>query len=228
MTRITNAEIGSYIPYGLLAQLVEHIVHIDGVTGSSPVQTTILEKSELNPDWEWVRISCFYLGNRCITEESRKGVTGKQEILCPIHASIWTLFHYPMDKESEENTMNELASRIHDDQNGLDYMRAGDYYIPDIRLILHKPIGKYGRMRRRYLEQYRPVLYNRLVLSGKLSDELYRVDQAANALLDVLIPQMAKDVGVTEKLKAQDQMRWIGMMNTIKAQAEEIVLQKII
>ena len=57
-----------HITSGLLAQLVEHIVHIDGVTGSSPVQTTILEKSELNPDWEWVRISCFYLGNRRVTE----------------------------------------------------------------------------------------------------------------------------------------------------------------
>ena len=124
--------------------------------------------------------------------------------------------------------MNELASRIHDDQNGLDYVRAGDYYIPDIRLMQHKPIGKYGRMRRRYLEQYRPVLYNNLVLSGKLNDDLYRVDQAANELLDILIPKMAKDAGVTEELKAHNQMRWIGMMNTVKAQAEEIVLQKIV
>ena len=90
------------------------------------------------------------------------------------------------------------------------------------------PIGKYGRMRRRYLEQHRPVLYNRLMLRGKLNDELYRVDQAANELLDTLIPQMAKDAGVTEQLKAHDQMRWVGMMNTVKAQAEEIVLQKIV
>ena len=124
--------------------------------------------------------------------------------------------------------MNELASRIHDNQNGLDYVCSGDYCIPDIRLMQHKPIGKYGRMRRRYLEQYRPVLYNRLALNGKLNDDLYRVDQGANELLDTLIPQMAKDAGVTEELKAHDQMRWIGMMNTVKTQAEEIVLQRII
>ena len=124
--------------------------------------------------------------------------------------------------------MNEFASRIHDDQNGLDYVCYGDYYIPDIRLTQHKPIGKYGRMRRRYLEQHRPILYNRLVLSGKLNDELYQADRAADELLDVLIPQMAKDAGVTEGLKAHDQMRWIGMMNTVKVQAEEIVLQKIV
>ena len=124
--------------------------------------------------------------------------------------------------------MSELASRIHDEQNGLDYVRAGDYYIPDIRLMQHKPIGKYGRIRRRYLEQYRPVLYNRLMLRGKLNDELYRVDQAANELLDALIPQMAKEAGVTEELKAHNQMRWIGMMNTVKAQAEEVVLQRVV
>lgn len=124
--------------------------------------------------------------------------------------------------------MNELAARIHDNQNGLDYVCSGDYCIPDIRLMQHKPIGKYGRMRRRYLEQYRPVLYNRLVLSGKLNDELYLADRASNALLDALIPQMAEGAGVTEELKAHDQMRWVGMMNTVKAQAEEIVLQKIV
>ena len=124
--------------------------------------------------------------------------------------------------------MNKLASRIHDDQNGLDYVRVGDCYIPDIRLMQHKPIGKYGRMRRRYLKQYRPVLYNSLVLSEKLNDDLYRVDQAANELLDILIPKMAKDAGVTEELKAHNQMRWIGMMNTVKVRAEEIVLQRII
>ena len=111
---------------------------------------------------------------------------------------------------------------------GAVYMRVGDYYIPDIRLTQHKLIGKYGRMRRRYLEQHRPILYNRLVLSGKLNDELYRADQAANELLDILIPKMAKDAGVTEELKAHNQMRWVGMMNTIRAQTEEIVLQRVV
>ena len=121
-----------------------------------------------------------------------------------------------------------MATFIHDDQNGLDYKCVGDYYIPDIRLTQHKVIGKYGRMRRRYLEQHRPILYNRLVLSGKLNDELYQTDQASNALLDALIPQIAKGAGVTEELKAQNQMRWVGMMNTVKVQAEEIVLQRVV
>ena len=94
--------------------------------------------------------------------------------------------------------MNELAYRIHDEKNGLDYVRAGDYYIPDIRIMQHKPIGKYGRKRRQYLEQHRPILYNRLVLSGKLNDELYQVDHDANVLLNALIQQMAKVAGVTE------------------------------
>ena len=120
--------------------------------------------------------------------------------------------------------MKKLASRIHDDQNGLDYVCAGDYYIPDIRLPHQKSIGKYGRMRKRYLEQYRPVLYNRLVLGGKLNDKLYQVDRAANELLDILISKMVKDAGMIEELKAQHQMRWVGMMDTIKAQAEEIVI----
>ena len=90
------------------------------------------------------------------------------------------------------------------------------------------PLGKYGRMRLRYLKKHRPCTYTALLLSGKLYDELHDADETAQRMLDQLIPQMAKDADVTEEMKASDPMRWIGMMNTIKAQVEEIIFDEVI
>lgn len=124
--------------------------------------------------------------------------------------------------------MNTLPSRIHDDKNGLDYILVGDYYIPDLRLKPSKPIGKYGRLRMQDLKEHRPGLYSSLLLSDKLNDDLVSVDEQAQHLLDTMIPQMAKEAGVDEALKARDQMKWVRMMNTIKAQVEEIIVTEII
>ena len=124
--------------------------------------------------------------------------------------------------------MNTLPSKIHDYNNGLDYTLVGDYYFPDFKPFEVPPLGKYGRMRLRYLKEHRPCTYTALLLSGKLYDDLHDADETAQRMLDQLIPQMAKDADVTEEMKASDPMSWIGMMNTIKAQVEEIIFGEII
>ena len=124
--------------------------------------------------------------------------------------------------------MNMLPSKIHDHNNDLDYMLVGDYYLPELKPFEAPPLGKYGRMRLRYLKKHRPCTYTALLLSGKLYDDLHDADETAQRMLDQLIPQMANDADVTEEMKASDPMRWIGMMNMIKAQVEEIIFSKVI
>lgn len=112
----------------------------------------------------------------------------------------------------------------------LTYSRCGDYYIPNLKLTEQpdKPIGKYGRMRQRYLKEYRPALYSSLLLSEKLYPHLLEIDEAANERMDIFMPQLMKAAGVTEELKATDQMKWVGMMNALKAQAEEMIVAELI
>ena len=113
----------------------------------------------------------------------------------------------------------------------LHYIQNGDYQIP--ALILEeqaelKPLGKYGRMRKTYLKEHRTVLYNNLLLTGKLTAHLQEIDETANSRLEQLIPELAKAAGATDALKARDPMRWVGLMNNCKAQAEEIILTELI
>ena len=112
----------------------------------------------------------------------------------------------------------------------LTYSRCGDYYIPDLKLSeqTETPIGKYGRMRKQYLKKHRPILYNSLILQERLYPHLLEIDKAANERMDTLMPQLMKAAGVDEALKAADQMRWVGVMNTLKAQAEEMILSELI
>ena len=124
--------------------------------------------------------------------------------------------------------MNALPSKIHDNQNGLDYTLVGDYYLPDIEIKASQPLGNYGRARMKYLKEHRPGLYSRLLLSGKMYDDLNEVDAEAPRLLDEVIPQMAAEAGVDEGLKAADPMRWVRMMNAIKAQVEEIICNNVV
>lgn len=113
--------------------------------------------------------------------------------------------------------------------NELTYTRVGDYYIPDLKLEEpEKPIGKYGRMRLRYLKKYRPALYSSLLLTEKLYPHLLEIDEAANKRMDILMPQFMKAAGVTEELKATDQMKWVGLANACRAQAEEIIRNELI
>ncbi|HJI06363.1 MAG TPA: TnpV protein [Faecalibacterium prausnitzii] len=112
----------------------------------------------------------------------------------------------------------------------LTYTRCGDYYIPDLKLSEQPeaPIGKYGRMRQRYLKEHRPGLYSSLILSEKLYPHLLEIDRAARKRMDAMLPHMMEAAGVTEELKASDPMRWVGLMNTLKAQAEEIIQDELI
>ena len=116
------------------------------------------------------------------------------------------------------------------EQNGGTYTQVGDYLIPNISLpdAPAYPIGKYGRMREAYLKEHRPGLYTQLILSGKLYEHLSEVERACNDRLDIMIPQMAEAQGVTEALKVQDQLGWVGRMNEIKHSAEESILAEII
>ncbi|MGN0385861.1 MAG: TnpV protein [Lachnospiraceae bacterium] len=114
--------------------------------------------------------------------------------------------------------------------NELTYTRSGDYWIPDLTLSQQEtqPLGKYGRMRKAYLQEHRPVLWNSLILSEKLYPHLREIDEAAHHRLDTLIPQLIKAAGVTEYQKAADPLKWVGRMNALKAQAEEIIMSELI
>lgn len=110
------------------------------------------------------------------------------------------------------------------------YTRSGDYFIPDIALpeASNRSIGKYGRMRHRYLKEHRPVLYTSMILDGTLWDHLAEIDSACNKRLDVLVSGMQERQGITEALKARDPMAWIGTMNNIRSAAEEIICAEVI
>ena len=110
------------------------------------------------------------------------------------------------------------------------YIQCGDYLIPDLGLTEQeqKPLGKYGRMRREYLEKNRPGLYTRMILDGTLMEHLHEIDDTCQKRLDQMIPQMADAEGVTESLKAKNQMLWVGKMNELRASAEEILLNELI
>lgn len=112
----------------------------------------------------------------------------------------------------------------------LTYTRCGDYDIPNLGLSCHenKPIGKYGRMRKRYLQEHRPVLFNCLLLSETLYHHLREIDEAAHHRLDTLMSQLIEAAGVTENLKTATPLKWVGLMNALKAQAEEIILSELI
>ena len=114
--------------------------------------------------------------------------------------------------------------------NELTYTRSGDYWIPDLSLSQQetRPLGKYGRMRKAYLQEHRPVLWNSLILSEKLYPHLREIDETANRRLERMMPELMQSAGVTEALKASDPMKWVGLMNSLKAQAEEVVLTELI
>ena len=114
--------------------------------------------------------------------------------------------------------------------NELTYIRSGDYWIPNLILSQqeNKPLGKYGRMRKKYLQEHRPVLWNRLILSEKLYPHLREIDETANRRLEQMMPGLMQSAGVTEALKASDPMKWVGLMNNLKAQAEEVILTELI
>ena len=126
--------------------------------------------------------------------------------------------------------MTEMKKHIYDENNGLWYELIGDYYIPVLILssVEQRSIGKWGRMHREYLEQRHPIRFNDLVLSGQLWTYLADLNEQAQSRLELIIEQMKAAEGVTEELKAADQMVWVGAMNSIRNRAEEIILREII
>ena len=111
----------------------------------------------------------------------------------------------------------------------IEYIPAGDFYIPNLELPREsRPIGKWGRMHRRYLETHHPIRYNQLILSGTLWTYLADLNEQAQARMETLIAQMKTAEGVTESLKAADPIAWVQKMNSILARAEEIVREEII
>mgnify|MGYP002554667049 FL=1 len=113
--------------------------------------------------------------------------------------------------------------------NELTYTKNGEYWIPDLTAAEQPTeLSKYGRIRERFLKEHRTITYNNLLLSGKLTAHLMEIDQAAVNRMEEIVPELAKQAGATEELKATNPMRWVGLMNTCKAQAEEIVMNELI
>ncbi len=138
--------------------------------------------------------------------------------------------HDQLDSEITEyrrSNMEHLPKKIH--QNGISYTLVGDYYIPDLELPEEsRPIGRWGRMHKAFLQEHRPGQYNALLLSGKLWTYLADLNEQAADRLACIVSQMQEAEGVTEELKARDQLAWVGGMNSIRSRAEEIILSEMI
>ena len=116
------------------------------------------------------------------------------------------------------------------EQNGGTYTQCGDYLLPDMGLteLEKKPLGKYGMIRRRYLEESRQGLYTRMILSGKLMEQLQEIDATCRRRMDQMIREIAVAESVTEELKAKEQMTWVRKMSSLHASVEEIVLKELV
>ena len=108
------------------------------------------------------------------------------------------------------------------------YHREGDYLIPDLIPPESPRVGVWGTRRKQYLQQYHDSIYTGLLLSGKLNAHLEEIDRAANEMFDLLVKQCAEREGVTEELKAEDQMEWVRRMNSIRERAEEVMMTNLI
>ena len=112
----------------------------------------------------------------------------------------------------------------------IQYHKSGDYYLPNLTIEDQEAqsLGKYGRMRKRYLKEHRPVLYSNMLLSGKLFRHLAEIDQVCENRMELIIQQMKAQEGMTEALKAADQMEWVRRMNSIRNRADELVLHEFV
>ena len=123
----------------------------------------------------------------------------------------------------------KLKPKIRDNRNGLDYVLTDNYYLPALKLPEDKrPIGHWGRLHREYLKAYRPLLYNELLLSGRLHTILADLDEQAAERCRLIVQRMAQAEGITEELKATNPVRWVQAMNSIRSRAEEIIQAEMI
>ena len=122
-----------------------------------------------------------------------------------------------------------MKKQIYDEKNGMSYTLHGDYYLPDLVLNEEEPTyGKYGMLRKQFLKEHRSARYQYMLLTGKLNEHLNQIDQEVREQVETLMEQMIEKQGVTEELKAQDQMKWVRLMINIKSSAEEIVVKNTI
>ena len=127
--------------------------------------------------------------------------------------------------------MTTLKNTLHDSNNGLDYTMVNGYYLPNLTVAApteQHPTGRWGRLHKRYLKEHHPIRYNQLLLSGELGSYLAKLDKQAEEQLALIIRQMQEAEGVTEALKAADQLEWVRRMNSIRNRAEEIIKTKLI
>ena len=127
--------------------------------------------------------------------------------------------------------MTTLKNTLHDSNNGLDYTLVNDHYLPNLTAAApteQHPTGRWGRLHKKYLKEHHPVRYNQLVLSGELGSYLATLDEQANEQLALIIRQMQDAEGVTEALKADNQLEWVRRMNSICSRAEEIIQKELI
>ena len=120
------------------------------------------------------------------------------------------------------------AERTEEHENRADLHKRGGIQSPELKAERNGKIGKYGRMRREYLKTHRPILYNRLLLSEKLYAHLSEIDRTVQERTERIMNELMKQNGVTEKMKAENPMLWVQMMNNLKAQAEEVILTELI
>ena len=127
--------------------------------------------------------------------------------------------------------MTTLKNTLHDSNNGLDYTMVNGYYLPNLTAAApteQHPTGRWGRLHKMYLKEQHPIRYNQLLLSGKLGSYLAALDEQADKQLALIIRQMQEAEGVTEALKAADQLEWVRRMNSIRNRAEEIIKTELI
>ena len=127
--------------------------------------------------------------------------------------------------------MTTMKNSIHDNANGLDYTLVNDHYLPNLTVADptgQHPTGRWGRLHKRYLKEHHPIRYNQLLLSGELGDYLAKLDKQAEEQLALTVRQMQESEGVTETLKAADQLEWVRRMNSIRNRAVEIIKSELI
>ena len=127
--------------------------------------------------------------------------------------------------------MTTLKNTLHDSNNGLDYTMVNGYYLPNLTVAApteQHPTGRWGRLHKRYLKEHHPIRYNQLLLSGELGGYLAKLDKQAEEQLALTVRQMQEAEGVTEALKAANQLDWVRRMNSIRNRAEEIIKSELI
>ena len=127
--------------------------------------------------------------------------------------------------------MTTLKNPLHDSNNGLDYTLVNDYYLPNLTAAApaeQHPTGRWGRLHKKYLQEHHPIRYNQLLLSGELGGYLAKLDKQVEEQLALTVQQMQESEGVTEALKAADQLEWVRRMNSIRNRAEEIIKTELI